>query len=48
MEDKKAMIRKEIGTWGDMKTDDIGPQVRSLRKVLAKLGYLKEKDTAIY
>lgn len=45
---KNELIQKNVESLGNMKVGDIGQNVRSLQKILTKLGRLHEKDTAIY
>lgn len=45
---KQEKIRAEIMNLSDMRSGDVGQEVRSLQKILQKLGYLNEKDTAIF
>jgi len=46
--EKNQQTIKDIESLSDMKLGDIGQDIRTLQKILAKLGRLKEKDTAIY
>ncbi len=47
-QEKNEQAIKNIESLGDMKLGDIGQNVRTLQKILTKLGRLNEKDTAIY